>query len=176
MKIDYEQLQIAMSSNDPMGLGQHYLDTETGDVLLVSDWVEGESRKFDDPAAIEDETLRLTWYHLWCDSEVGIELSEAEERSMTRQSDACLKRFLVVPQADSHEAYQDMADFADTIASSHLRKLLQVALNGRSPFRRFKDVLYNHQAEREQWFAFSAQRWRERTDDWLEMEGMLSDD
>ncbi|MCA9946777.1 MAG: hypothetical protein KC449_25020, partial [Anaerolineales bacterium] len=116
MKIDYEELQIAMSMNDPMGSGQHYLDTQTGGVLLISDWVEEQAREFDDPALIEDETLRLAWYLLWHDGEIGPELPEEEERIMTQQADAYFKRFLTIPQITSHEAYQDMAEFTDTVA------------------------------------------------------------
>jgi hypothetical protein len=72
--------------------------------------------------------------------------------------------------------HQHMVDFTNTVTHPHLHDLLDVALNGGGAFRRFKDVLYNHQAEREEWLAFNAQRWRERIDDWLKMEGMLSDD
>ncbi len=59
MKIDYEELQMAMNFNDLMGLAQHFSETETGEVLLVSDWVEDEAQKFGDPAALDDETIRL---------------------------------------------------------------------------------------------------------------------
>jgi len=69
-----------------------------------------------------------------------------------------------------------MVDFVGTVISPHLHELLKVALNDRGAFCRFKDVLYNHQAERERWFALSTQCWRERIDDWLKAEGVLSDD
>ena len=175
MKIDYDELEMAMSFNDPVDLGRYYLDKETGEVLLVSDWAEDEARKFDDPAVIDDETIRLAWYLLWYDGEVGPELPEAEERAMAQQVDAYLERFLMVPQADSREAYRDMELFAETVTDAHLRDLLAVALNGRGAFRRFKDVLLDYPAERERWFAFSAGRWRQRIDDWLRDEGVLPD-
>jgi hypothetical protein len=57
---------------------------------------------------------------------------------MIQQADACFKRFIIVPQADSRGGYQDMVDFTETVADPHLRELLQVALNGRGAFRRFK--------------------------------------
>lgn len=175
LKIDYDEVQMAMEFNDPYGLGQHYLDTQTGDVLLVSDWAEDEAKKFDDPAAIDDENIRLAWYLLWYDGEVGPELPQAEESSMAQQVDAYLQRFLEIPQVESREAYQDMVDFADTVDDDHLQELLYVALNGRGAFRRFKDVLLAYSDERERWFTFSAQCWRKRIDDWLNDEGVLSD-
>ncbi|MCP4418392.1 MAG: hypothetical protein GY805_17370, partial [Chloroflexi bacterium] len=57
----------------------------------------------------------------------------------------------------------------------HLREVLEVALNGRGAFRRFKDALLRYPQERERWFAYSTQRWRVRIDDWLKMEGVLAD-
>ena len=175
MKIDYEELEMAMSTHAPMDPGSFYLDTRTGEVLLISDWVEGQARKFADPTSISDKTIRLAWYLLWYDGEVGPELPETEERLMSQQVDAYLERFLAVPQADSRKAYQDMADFADTVADLHLRQLLEMALNGRGAFHRFKDVLYNYPREREAWFAFSDQCWRERIDAWLQLMGVVLD-
>lgn len=170
MKIDYEEIEMAMSFNDPYGLGQHYLDRETGDVLLVSDWVQDEARKFDDPAAIEDASIRLAWYLLWQDGNMGPELPESE--ALTQQVDSYLKRILTIPEASSHKAYQDMVDFTATVANPHLSQLLAVALNGRGAFRRFKDVLFDYPNERERWFAFSADRWHQRINAWLQAEGV----
>ncbi len=176
MKIDYEELQIAMGTHDPMGLGQHYLDTKTGALLLISDWVEDEARMFGDPSAIDDESIRLAWYLLWDDGAVALELSETEEHAMTQQADAYLKRFLVVPQVNSRDGYRDMASFTGTVTHPHLRERLAIALNGRSPFRRFKDALLRYPDERERWFVFSGQCWRKRIDDWLRDEGLLLND
>ncbi len=173
MKIDYQEIEMAMSFNDPYSLGLHYLDKQTGDILLVSDWAQNEARKFDDPATIADESIRLAWYLLWYDGEVGSELPEAQEKDMVKQVDNYLARFLTIPQASSREAYRDMVDFADTIVNSHLSNLLDVALNGRGAFRRFKDVLRGYPEERERWFIFSAACWRKRIDAWLQTEGVL---
>jgi len=40
--------------------------------------------------------------------------------------------------------------------------MLEVALNGRGVFRRFKDVLSGSPAEHERWFAFHDERLRRR--------------
>ena len=176
MKIDYEELQMAMNFHNPYELGWHYLDKQTGEVLSLSDWVQEEAHNWDDPGQIKDETIRLAWYLLWNDGEVGPELPEAEEKIMMQQVEDYLARFLAVPQEDSREGYRDMVNFANTVTNLHLRDLLGVALNGRGAFRRFKDVLLDHPRERERWFAFSAQAWRQRIDSWLHDEGLLPEE
>jgi hypothetical protein len=173
LKIDYEEVEMAMSSQEQFGMDRHYLDRQTGEVLFIGDWALEEAGQHDDPADITDDSIRLAWYQLWYDGEVGEELPEAEERAMAQQVDAYLARFLEVPQMGSHDAYQDMVDFTDTVADPHLSELLYVALDGRGAFRRFKDTLFRYPDERERWFAFSSQRWRERIDEWLRDEGVL---
>lgn len=176
MKINYEELQIAMSSHDQTGMSQHYLDTETGAVLLVSDWVQDEARKFEDPATIEDESIRLAWYLRWYHDKVGSHISVTDKQTTAHQADQYLKRFLAIPPAASYETYQDMVAFTDTVTHLHLREQLEMALNSRRPFRYFKDTLYGYPKERERWFAFSSQCWRRRIDDWLKKEGLLNED
>lgn len=172
MKIDYAELQIALSFHDPLGSSQHYLDSETGEVLLISDWVQDQARKFDTPANINDESIRLAWYLLWQGGKINPELPKAEEMAMSQRIDSYLSRFLEVPIVPSYEAYQDMVDFAETVANPRLRELLEEALNGRGAFRRFKDVLLRYPEERERWFAFSHQCWRTRIDNWLQIVGI----
>ena len=62
--------------------------------------------------------------------------------------------FLRVPQADSRAGYQDMEEFIGTVANPRLAERLSRAIQGRGAFRRFKDTLLEHEAERQRWFAF----------------------
>jgi hypothetical protein len=65
-----------------------------------------------------------------------------------------------------------MAEFADAVADSRLQRALWVALDGRRPFRRFKDTLAGHPRERERWFAFREERLRAAMRDWLADNGI----
>lgn len=56
---------------------------------------------------------------------------------------------------------------AESVDDAELRGKLEVALDGRGAFRRFKNVLADHRAERERWFAFHGRRPREAMDEWL---------
>jgi Uncharacterised protein family (UPF0158) len=44
---------------------------------------------------------------------------------------------------------------------------LEVAIDGRGAFRRFKNVLFDWPDDREEWFAFSDERRRGRAREWL---------
>jgi hypothetical protein len=72
----------------------------------------------------------------------------------------------VEPLGSSVE-YDWMAEFASTVGNARLRDLLEVALNGRGAFRRFKDVLHGYPAERERWFAFRDEHVRAAASEWL---------
>jgi len=76
-------------------------------------------------------------------------------------------RYERIPKAESHEGYQDMGAFIATVEDEHLVELLEVAINGKGAFRRFKDVLLNYPEERERWFQFKDDRIEERAREWL---------
>ena len=85
-------------------------------------------------------------------------------------------RYERIPKAESHEGYQDMVDFIATVDNEHLVELLEVAINGKGAFRRFKDVLLNYPEERERWFKFKDERMEERVLEWLDdIDVVLSD-
>lgn len=85
-------------------------------------------------------------------------------------------RYEQVPSVDSRKGYEDMEDFIATVEDEHLTELLEVAIDGRGAFRRFKDVLLNYPEERERWFQFKDERMRERALEWLDKIGVEVDE
>ncbi|MDP2935487.1 MAG: UPF0158 family protein, partial [Dehalococcoidia bacterium] len=81
-------------------------------------------------------------------------------------------RFITVPKTESHEAYGDMEEFIVTVKDRILQGLLEVAIDGRGAFRRFKDVLARYPNEEQRWFRFRDERGRQRILEWLEEEGI----
>jgi hypothetical protein len=81
-------------------------------------------------------------------------------------------RFIEIPQVDSREGYEDMEAFIETVPRQHLQELLQVAIQGKGAFRRFKDVLGAYPQERERWFQFHDERLRQRGLKWLDRENI----
>jgi hypothetical protein len=61
-----------------------------------------------------------------------------------------------------------MEDFIATVEDEHLAGQLEVAINGKGAFRRFKDTLLRYPDERGKWFKFKADRMQERVMDWLD--------
>ncbi len=135
---------------------------------MINDWYEEQARELDSPCDTDDPGIRLAWCILWQDGEIGLEEREAEDKKTV---DALMEPFVPVPQADPHEAYEQMVDFAATVQDPHLRELLDVALDGRGAFRRFRDVLAPYPDERERWFDFRDDGTRKQVDAWLESLG-----
>ncbi|MEY9858669.1 hypothetical protein ABH935_004284 [Catenulispora sp. GAS73] len=81
---------------------------------------------------------------------------------------------LGVDRLGSHEAYQDMVDYIATLTDDHLADLLTVAVTGRGPFRRFKDVLADRTGTLEPYFAFANARKHQRAAAWLADQGYVS--
>ena len=151
LKIDWAELERAFETGgtDLMET-RFYLDLETGDVVMVLGEV---ARYVEDPP---DHELAEWMQH---------------ELQVARQVDEGYgTRYIDVPEADSRAGYRDMEEFMYTVRNSHVRDLLDHAIRGRGAFRRFKDVLAEHPAERERWFAFKDRCVYERMVDWLESE------
>jgi hypothetical protein len=81
------------------------------------------------------------------------------------------ERWLWIHNQGSRAGYRDMVDFAGTVADPGRADRLEIALQGRGAFRRFKDVLARWPGELERWFAFSEERQRGRARAWLAEEG-----
>ncbi len=81
------------------------------------------------------------------------------------------ERWLWIHNQGSRAGYRDMVDFARTFDDPGRADRLEIALQGRGAFRRFKDVLARWPGELERWFAFSEERQRGRARAWLAEEG-----
>ncbi len=79
--------------------------------------------------------------------------------------------WLSVHPQGSREGYRDMQQFAATVADRRLADRLNRALEGRGAFRRFREVLADHEDEQDRWHVFSAERVRARARSWLAARG-----
>jgi hypothetical protein len=115
---------------------------------------------------INPETGQL---HLWSD-DVGldgddsVDEDELEERGLEH-----------VSPIRSHEWYQLMVDFTSQVQDARARALLEVALDGRGAFRRFRDVLHQRHPELlSAWRQYEETSSRQMAVDWLASEGLIS--
>jgi hypothetical protein len=81
-------------------------------------------------------------------------------------------RWLFIEPIESSEAFRVMEDFVDQCGDDGLGRALGQALRQRKPFRRFKDVLAAHPAQREAWFAFERQAMEAIARRWCEDHGI----
>ncbi len=94
-------------------------------------------------------------------------MDDEETGKLKDQVEEDSDRYERIPEAESHEGYEDMVEFIATVKDERLVELLEVAINGKGAFRRFKDVLLNYPEERERWFQFKDDRVQEKALEWL---------
>jgi len=121
-------------------------------------------------SAIEDSSYEHEYY---LDLETGeilflSEYMDDETEKLRDRIDDDPNRYERIPKAEPHEGYDDMQNFIATVEDEHLAELLEVAINGKGAFRRFKDVLFNYPEEREKWFQFNDDRTQGRALEWLD--------
>jgi hypothetical protein len=154
LKIDFSDLEMAFESGDLPG--SFFLDRETGKTVLVSDEI---MRMAEQDAEDEEVKTIPDW-------------QQEELKTAILVTQGFGERFVRFPRQDSREGYRDMEEFTATVDDERLQELLEVALDGKGAFRRFKDVLARYPDQRQQWFAFERQRVRVRIVRWLESLGI----
>jgi Uncharacterised protein family (UPF0158) len=150
---DMETLAEAFESNSGEGFLRYFLDRQTGAVLVVTGETLGAVEEAEDPATVEGES----------DDEV--------ENAILIINDTD-GRYIEVEGEGSHEAFQDMEYFTQTVSDPQLRYHLETALRGSRPFRRFKDALAWDDAELQRWYAYSHDELHARIRRWLHLEGL----
>ena len=66
-------------------------------------------------------------------------LSGIDDTKLEEKIEAGLNvRYFAIPEQDSHEDYEDMADFTRTIEDKNFQEKLEIALDVSGAFRRFK--------------------------------------
>jgi len=119
-----------------------------------------EDGSYENDYFLDLETGEILFVSEYMDDEDSEKLKERIEEDF--------KRYERIPKVESHEGYQDMVDFIAIVDNERLAELMEVAINGKGAFRRFKDVLLNYPEERERWFQFKDERMEERAMEWLE--------
>lgn len=99
-------------------------------------------------------------------------LDDEESVKLKDRIEENFDRYEHIPKAESREVYQDMVDFIATVEDAHLAELLEVAINGKGAFRRFKEVVLNYPEEKERWFEFKDERMEGRVREWLDEIGV----
>jgi len=78
------------------------------------------------------------------------------------------ERFEEIPKYAGRDEYNLMCEFADAIDEDDIRERLDVALQGKGAFRRFRDVVFCYPDLKAKWFAARQQALLKEALDWLE--------
>ena len=144
----------------------HYLDLETGTVVMVSE-----------DMRIELEAIYEEYWDLESDEDFNLQAVLQQHNLPDWHREALLKadaveeyykrRYIEIPAQTSGEGWRDMQDYIQTITNQDLKTRLWEAINGSGAFRNFKVALYDRPLEQAQWYAFKERRLRQRVLDWL---------
>ena len=151
LAIDWGDLALAFDSS--LGQMSHYLDMETGQVLVVTDEARRAMEQIyeahydpDNPDVVDLESV--------LSQSALIDWQKDDVRTAVFVEKHHGNRIISVPQSASYEAYNQMQDFIATIKDDRLRNQLMDATHGRGAFGRFKAILGQHLAEEQRWYAF----------------------
>ena len=92
-----------------------------------------------------------SWY---LDRETGQVLLDHEDSENLPEGFEDDPRYISIQQLPSHQAYEAIRNFVDGLPEGRAADALQRALEGRKPFRHFKDTLLDYPEIREAWFQF----------------------
>jgi hypothetical protein len=99
-------------------------------------------------------------------------LEDAKEEEDIERLEADPERYLLNQPVPSSVGYNIMSDFTATLSDGKVLRELERALQQRHPFRRFKDVLLDYPAVREDWFRFHEQAFMKIIQEWLDDHGV----
>ncbi|MCD6393542.1 MAG: hypothetical protein J7M40_08540 [Planctomycetes bacterium] len=94
---------------------------------------------------------------------------DADER-LREQIEENPERYRYIEPIDSHEGFRMMSRFVDSLPEGEAQKVLAKSLQRRSPFRNFKDDLYEFGDVQKQWYKFHNEQLVQAAKEWLEAE------
>ena len=170
-KLAVNWMELELAFDDSSYESSYYLDTETGQVLMVTEEARWKLESiYEEYAGIDDDAdfdlsavLPQTDLPDWQQEDVLV---------ANEIGDGFSSRYLAIPQRETHEAYQIMRDFILTVEDERLADRLWNAISGRGAFRYFKDVLAQYPQEQKRWYAYQDARFMQVIHEWLEMEGI----
>lgn len=115
-------------------------------------------------------TDNLNKFYLDLDTQEAVSLSEFEPQ-YTEDTALLMEnnpdRFIALPSQRDINEYSIMEQFIDSMPTGEAKRSLEVAIQGKGAFRRFKDRIYYFGIE-ESWFAFRRRTFQQIAKAWCE--------
>lgn len=149
----------------------NYFDKETGRVVVLSDDTrDAMSSIVDDLDEMIDDGADWTTEDICCTSSYQALpdwMKESVLAAIQVEYGTDDDRFEPIPQFDSHEAFEWMESFAESVNDNSMRDRLSAALSGRKPFRNFRDAIGSDRRLEQQWHVFESSCRRKAIIEWL---------
>lgn len=104
-------------------------------------------------------------------SEYMSEGSKSEIKKRIRNTK--ITDYVLIPVIDSREGYKMMEEFTEKMGDKKVKKQLMEALSEEAPFKKFKEIVYNHPEERKRWLDFRQKKLLERAKAWCKQIGVI---
>ena len=98
------------------------------------------------------------------------DLFDDEDERLREQIEENPARYHYIEPIDSNESFRMMARFVDSLPEGEAQMLLAKSLQRRSPFRNFKDDLYDFPDVQNQWYKYHGEQLVQMAGEWLEAE------
>lgn len=142
-------------------IGENGEEEDDSDYLLVAvDWVEFEG-------ALENNSPDLKSYLNLVTGDV-IRVFDGSEKGKEIDPENS-DEYLLIDPISSRDQYHWMEEFIETVEESSLKDKLNIAIDGKGAFRRFKDVLMGYPVERERWFSKRSTKLHAHMSEWIKI-------
>lgn len=162
LAVDMLGLEIAFEDTTWEHL--YYLDLETGEVLMVTEEIEGKLERTYEEVGEGDVVAHVEALDLpeWMKEAI------MEAHRVRQDGD----RIVDIPKTAPRTDYHLMEDFIATVTAPALRNRLEQAIQGRGAFRRFRDTISSNPPEQRRWRHFQRQALWSEMIDWLHSIGV----
>lgn len=133
-------------------------DNSIETVRVPIDWVEFEG-------ALENNSPELKSYLNLFSGDV-IRVFDGSDKLKEISSDTN-EEYVLIDPISSREQYCWMEEFIEIVEDASLKDKLNIAIDGKGAFRRFKDVLMAYPVEREKWFTKRSSKLYAHMIEWL---------
>ena len=103
--------------------------------------------------------------HLSDDLQAGLDEEETEVDRLIEENP---ERYEDIPKYAGHEEYKLMCRFAESVDEDDIRERLDLALQGKGAFGRFRDVVFRYPDLKAKWFAARQEALLKEALDWLD--------
>ncbi len=131
------------------------------ELVFALEWQSDETASY-----LDVETGQIVMVSDSFDDEDGQSQDEIEENP---------ERYRFIEPIDSNESFRMMARFVDSLPEGEAQIVLAKSLQRRSPFRNFKDDLYEFPDVQKQWYKFHNEQFVQIAKDWLEAEEIYAE-